>query len=92
MWQRHLSQVYSEKGWTAPTARHFERYYDEEMNPQSVGATRELSMERMNRFTDDVLKMFAYAARQHKQVYGTTDEHFAKIAQKNHAHGAAIVK
>ena len=87
--ERRLSQLYADKGWSTPTERHFERFYADELNPQSVGATRDLAVPRLNKFTDDVLKMFAYAAREHKLKYGTTDKHFAKIAQKNHTHGAA---
>ena len=31
-------------------------------------------------------QMFGNAGREHMQRYGTTTEHFAKIAQKNHSH------
>ena len=35
-----------------------------------------------------LLQMFAYAARNHCQRYGTTAEHYAKITSKNRRHGA----
>lgn len=42
----------------------------------------------VNAVTSDVVKMFAYAARDHCKEYGTKPEHFAKIASKNRRHGA----
>lgn len=33
-------------------------------------------------------QMFGAAGREHMQKYGTTKEHFAKIAEKNHRHSA----
>ncbi|XP_065661162.1 sterol carrier protein 2 isoform X3 [Hydra vulgaris] len=35
-------------------------------------------------FTSDVLKVYAYGAREHAKKYGTTKEQHAKIAYKNH--------
>ena len=35
---------------------------------------------------DGVPKMFGNAGREHMAKYGTTAEHFAKIAEKNHRH------
>ena len=84
--QKGLSQVYQDRGWTSPTSEHFERFYAPELKPEKVGATPELVNPHLNKFTDDVLKMFAYAAREHMQAYGTTTEQFAKIALKNHRH------
>ena len=84
--QKGLSQVYQDRGWTSPTAEHFERFYAPELKPEAVGASPELANPHVNKFTDDVLKMFAYAAREHMQAYGTTTEQFAKIALKNHRH------
>ena len=72
-----LSQVYEDAGWTNPTALHFERMYSEEMEPERVGADRAKSSERNNGFTDDVVKLFAYAAREHMARHGTTAEQFA---------------
>ena len=83
---RRLSQVYGDAGWSLPTERHFERFYADELDPASVGATRESSLPNTNKFTDDVLKMFAYAAREHMAKHGTTREQFARIAHKNHEH------
>jgi sterol carrier protein 2 len=82
--ERGLSQVYQERGWTSPTTDHFDRFYADEMKPAAVGATQELANPYLNKFTDDVVKMFAYAAREHMQAHGTTAEQFAKIAEKNH--------
>jgi len=84
--ERGLSQVYRDRGWTSPTDAHFERFYAPQMNPEAVGASPDLANPRFNRFTDDVIKMFAYAAREHMERYGTTAEQFAKIAFKNHQH------
>ena len=84
--KKGLSQVYQDNGWTSPTSDHFDRFYAPELNPESVAATPELGNPHVNKFTDDVLKMFAYAAREHMSAYGTTTEQFAKIAQKNHRH------
>lgn len=33
-----------------------------------------------------VAQMFGNAAREHMKLYGTTEQHLAKIAQKNHSH------
>ena len=84
--QRGLSQVYQDRGWTSPTTAHFERFYAPEMNPESVDARAEPHNPRINKFTDDVVKMFAYAAREHMSKYGSTAEQFAKVAFKNHRH------
>jgi len=84
--EKGLSQVYQDRGWTSPTTEHFERFYAPELQPESVGASPELANPYVNKFTDDVLKMFAYAAREHMQAHGTTVEQFAKIALKNHRH------
>ncbi|KAL5459801.1 hypothetical protein EMCRGX_G033177 [Ephydatia muelleri] len=53
-----------------------------------LGATPGPLNPAMNDITSDVLKMFAYAAREHCSQHGTTVEHFAKISSKNHRHGA----
>lgn len=84
--ERGLSQVYQDRGWTSPTTEHFERFYAPEMQPEAVGARAEKSNPQLNKFTDDVVKMFAYAAREHMQAHGTTAEQFAKVAEKNHRH------
>jgi len=34
------------------------------------------------------VKIFADAGREHMEKYGTTEEHFAKIAEKNHRHAS----
>ena len=36
--------------------------------------------------TENVIKMFGEAAIEHQKLFGTTNEHFAKIAYKNHKH------
>ncbi len=87
--ERRLSQVYTDKGWSSPTDRHFERFYADEMNPERVGADRAMSNPKTNTFSDDVIKMFAYAAREHMAKHGTTAEHFGKISVKNHSVRAA---
>jgi sterol carrier protein 2 len=33
-------------------------------------------------------QLFGNAGREHMRKYGTTDDHFAKIAEKNHRHSA----
>lgn len=84
--QKGLSQVYQDRGWTSPTTDHFDRFYDPALQPASVGASPEQANTHVNKFTDDVLKMFAYAAREHMHRHGTTKEQFAQIARKNHRH------
>jgi len=84
--ERGLSQVYQDRGWTSPTTAHFERFYAPEMKPEQVQASPEIANPHLNKFTDDVVKMFAYAAREHMQAHGTTAAQFAKVAQKNHRH------
>lgn len=78
-----LSQLYTDAGWASPTEKHFERYYADEMDPPSVDAQRGLASPRMNKFTDDVLKMFAYAAREHMKRFGTTKE---QVGERGAAH------
>ena len=82
--------MYTDNGWTSPTDAHFDRFYAKEMEPAAVDAQRGPSSPGVsNQFTDDVLKMFAYAAREHAQRYGSTPAQLAKISHKNHVHSIA---
>eukprot|EP00164_Ancoracysta_twista_P002313 GFYU01003057.1.p1 GENE.GFYU01003057.1~~GFYU01003057.1.p1 ORF type:complete len:562 (-),score=217.15 GFYU01003057.1:81-1766(-) len=75
--ERHLTQKYDDR--EPPTKKHFDEMY-------KLGATPGAIREDMNDFTSDVIKLFAYAARDHMDKYGTTREQFAKISHKNHKH------
>eukprot|EP00295_Goniomonas_pacifica_P048134 CAMPEP_0175923530 /NCGR_PEP_ID=MMETSP0108-20121206/14619_1 /TAXON_ID=195067 ORGANISM="Goniomonas pacifica, Strain CCMP1869" /NCGR_SAMPLE_ID=MMETSP0108 /ASSEMBLY_ACC=CAM_ASM_000204 /LENGTH=431 /DNA_ID=CAMNT_0017246535 /DNA_START=8 /DNA_END=1303 /DNA_ORIENTATION=- len=83
--ERNLSQVHFERGWTSPTQRHWDRMFNVPDAAQ-LGVSRSPTNPKWNEFTDNVIKLFAYAAREHMREHGTKPEHFAKIAYKNHKH------
>mmetsp|Transcript_25083 Transcript_25083/g.63045 ORF Transcript_25083/g.63045 Transcript_25083/m.63045 type:complete len:420 (-) Transcript_25083:239-1498(-) len=72
-----LNQRYTDAGYTSPVDRHFE------MIPPSNKAD---SLAGLNLMTAGVIRMFGDAASEHMRRFGTTREHFAKIAHKNHKH------
>eukprot|EP00736_Rhodelphis_marinus_P011600 Rmarinus@m.27521 len=71
---RGLMHVYNDREF--PPQRHMNRLAD-------LGAPKKMVKE-MDEFTEDVIKMFAFAARQHPM----TADHLAKVAFKNHMHGS----
>lgn len=75
--ERGLSERFPEK--QSPVARHFDRLVE------LTGDTSILPS--MNRMTSDVIKMFAYAAREYMREYPEcTREDLAQIACKNREH------
>ncbi|XP_057316141.1 sterol carrier protein 2-like isoform X1 [Hydractinia symbiolongicarpus] len=62
-----------------PSQKHFDRLGAFNVPPESVTPA-------LSNFTSDVLKIYAYGAREHSSKYGTTKEQYAKIAYKNHYH------
>ena len=75
-----LSERFPEK--VSPVKRHFDHMIDLGANP---GVVRQ----GLNNLTSDVIKMFAYAAREYSQKHpGVKFEDFVDIAYKNRLHGA----
>jgi len=62
-----------------PSQRHFDRMEECGVPKGSVAPT-------LSHFTSEVMKIYAYSAREHEKRYGTTKDHSAKIAYKNHFH------
>jgi len=63
-----------------PSQQHFDRM-------EELGVPAGLVAPTISKFTSDVLKIYAYGAREHIKRYGTTQKQIAKIAYKNHFHG-----
>jgi len=88
--QRSLSQVYADAGWTAPTSKHWDEMFRISRENSSSSDLEILRVNekpthpRLNTFSDNVLKLFAAAAREHSHKYGTTPEQYARVAHKNH--------
>ena len=81
--ERGLSERYKEK--VSPVGKHFDHLH-------ALGADRE-NLEGLNTMTSGVIKMFAYAAREYQAKYpGVTLEDYARITEKNRAHGAGNPK
>ncbi|PRP87977.1 hypothetical protein PROFUN_02714 [Planoprotostelium fungivorum] len=78
--QRHLSSVYTDRGWSSPLQKHYDHLYDQ------TTIAREPIAKGMNDWTSNVVKMFGEAALEHQKKYGTSDRHFAMISHKNHRH------
>lgn len=81
--EKGLSERYNDK--VSPVGNHFDHL-------QSLGADKEL-IPGLNKMTSEVIKMFAYAAREYQQKYpGITLEDYARVSHKNRQHGAANTK
>ncbi|KAK3710535.1 hypothetical protein QZH41_009367 [Actinostola sp. cb2023] len=76
--ERGLSERFTDRA--SPIQRHVDHMV-------SLGAEPGLINPNLNAVTSDVIKLFAYAAREHTQKYGTTLQQYAKISHKNHKHG-----
>jgi len=74
--RKSLSQVYTDSGYTSPVAKHFDHLFALGAHPGSLG--------KQNAMTENVIKMFGEAAIEHQQLFGTTDDHYAMVAYKNH--------
>lgn len=75
--ERGLSERYHDR--VSPVKRHMDRMV-------AIGAKPGLINPQLNTMTSDVVKLFAYAAREHNEKYGSTFEQCAKISHKNHKH------
>lgn len=75
--ERGLSERYKDR--VSPVKRHMDHMVN-------IGAAPGLVNPQLNSMTSDVIKLFAYAAREHSQKYGSTFEQCARIAYKNHKH------
>jgi len=74
--ERGLSERYTDR--TSPVKRHMDHMVD-------IGAKPGLIQPRMNNMTSDVVKLYAYAAREYLQTYpDVTVDDFVEIAYKNH--------
>ncbi|WAR24814.1 NLTP-like protein [Mya arenaria] len=74
--ERGLSERYTDK--TSPVKRHMDHMVD-------IGAKPGLIQPRMNSMTSDVVKLYAYAAREYmKKNPQVTVDDFVEIAYKNH--------
>lgn len=74
-----LSERYTDR--ISPVGRHMDHMV-------AMGADPGVIQPRMNRMTSDVIKLFAYAAREYMDLYPqVTIEELAKIAQKNRKQG-----
>ncbi|XP_074640831.1 sterol carrier protein 2-like [Tubulanus polymorphus] len=73
-----LSQRYPEK--ESPVGRHVNHL-------TKLGAERGLVKPKLNKMTSDVIKMFAYAAREYEDRYKTYFTDWVEIAFKNRQHG-----
>lgn len=85
-----LSQVYHDQGWRAPTEKHWEQMYKWNGN-HSVKVSKDKIHPKWNEFTDNVTKVFGYAAQEHMNRYGTTREQLAQVAYKNHRQGSSNI-
>eukprot|EP00735_Rhodelphis_limneticus_P003341 TRINITY_DN14804_c0_g1::TRINITY_DN14804_c0_g1_i1::g.30259::m.30259 TRINITY_DN14804_c0_g1::TRINITY_DN14804_c0_g1_i1::g.30259 ORF type:complete len:426 (+),score=63.00,sp/O62742/NLTP_RABIT/51.43/3e-137,Thiolase_C/PF02803.13/4.5e+03,Thiolase_C/PF02803.13/7.7e-08,Thiolase_N/PF00108.18/3.3e-05,Thiolase_N/PF00108.18/5.4e+02,ACP_syn_III/PF08545.5/0.072,ACP_syn_III/PF08545.5/1.2e+03,ACP_syn_III/PF08545.5/1.1e+03,Ketoacyl-synt_C/PF02801.17/0.97,Ketoacyl-synt_C/PF02801.17/56 TRINITY_DN14804_c0_g1_i1:80-13 len=72
--ERGLTRSFQDREF--PAQKHMDRLVD-------LGAPKKM-MEGVNAFTEDVIKMFAYAAKDHMKQYGVTKDQLGKIAFKNH--------
>ena len=76
--ERGLSERYTDR--TSPVDRHMDHMVN-------IGADPGLIQSRMNKMTSDVVKLYAYAAREYiKQYPHTNIDDFVEIAYKNHKH------
>ncbi|KAJ8305348.1 hypothetical protein KUTeg_015893 [Tegillarca granosa] len=76
--ERGLSEKYTEK--TSPVKRHMDHMVD-------IGAKPGLIQPHLNTMTSDVVKLYAYAAREYLKKYpNTTVDDFVSISYKNHKH------
>ena len=76
--ERGLSQRYTDR--TSPVDRHMDHMVE-------IGADPELIQPRMNKMTSDVVKLYAYAAREYIKKHPQTNlDDFVEIAYKNHKH------
>ncbi|XP_068729903.1 sterol carrier protein 2-like isoform X1 [Montipora capricornis] len=75
--ERGLSQRYDDR--VSPVKRHMDHMV-------ALGAEPGLVNPHLNTMTSDVIKLFAYAAKEHSDKYGSTFEQCAEIAYKNHKH------
>ncbi|XP_076440102.1 sterol carrier protein 2-like [Babylonia areolata] len=74
-----LSERYTDR--VSPVGRHMDHMV-------AIGADPGLIQPKMNRMTSDVIKLFAYAAREYMDLHPeVTVEELAKIAQKNRKQG-----
>ncbi len=74
--ERGLSERYTDK--TSPVKRHFDHMVE-------IGAKPGLIQPHMNSMTSDVVKLFAYAAREYMEKHSNvTVKDFIEIAYKNH--------
>lgn len=81
--ERGLSERYTDK--TSPVGLHFDHLH-------ALGADKAL-IPGLNTMTSEVIKMFAYAAREYQKKYpGVTLQDYARVSQKNRQHGAANPK
>ncbi|KAL3870088.1 hypothetical protein ACJMK2_042701 [Sinanodonta woodiana] len=74
--ERGLSERYTDR--TSPVKRHMDHMVN-------IGADAEIIQPHMNNMTSDVIKLFAYAAREYLEKYpNAKSEDFVEIAFKNH--------
>jgi len=75
--ERGLSSKYTDR--VHPVDNHFDHM-------EKIGAKPGLINPNLNRMTSDVIKLFAYAAKEHSEKFQSTTLHLAKISHKNHRH------
>jgi len=75
--ERGLSSKYTDR--VHPVDNHFDHM-------EKIGAKPGLINPNLNRMTSDVIKLFAYAAKEHTEKFQSTTLHLAKISHKNHRH------
>ena len=76
--ERGLSQRYTDR--TSPVDRHMDHMV-------KIGADPGLILPHLNEMTSDVVKLYAYAAREYVKKYPNTNiDDFVEIAYKNHRH------
>jgi acetyl-CoA acetyltransferase len=61
---------------------------DVELMQQTLAKMNEASSEGAGQSRSMFMDFYAEFAREHMRKYGTTKEHFAKVAAKNHTHGS----
>lgn len=66
-----LSERYTDR--ISPVSRHMDHMV-------AMGADPALIQPRMNRMTSDVIKLFAYAAREYMELYPQVSNHFQEMS------------
>ena len=67
-----LSERYTDR--ISPVSRHMDHMV-------AMGADPALIQPRMNRMTSDVIKLFAYAAREYMELYPQVSNHFQEMSR-----------